>query len=284
MSSLSTEHLLLRPMLADDLDAAVELSLEQAWPHRMEDWALFQSLGEGIVAEIDAKVVGTIMSWKFGSDMATLGMVIVTPAQQGRGLGRKLMDAMMARLEGYTVILNATTEGAPLYRKFGFADAGQVFQHQGAAPIVPLVQLQPGERIRPIGGADDHLADLYSRASGMDRTILFEALNDAGGTVVLARDHEPVGFAMMRRFGRGRVVAPVVAPDLAGAQALASHWISAKANSFVRLDVTEAGGLSPWLEEIGLPIVGTVVTMVRGKAPEPVPGASIFGLAAQALG
>jgi GNAT superfamily N-acetyltransferase len=284
MATLHADHLLLRPMAAGDLEAAVELSLEQGWPHRLEDWSLFFDIGEGIVAERNGKILGTIMAWKFGADVATIGLVIVTNAAQGTGLGTQLLTAMLERLAGRRVILNATAEGLPLYAKFGFVEVGQVFQHQGPAPVMPLAELQTGERIRPIGGADDCLASMYSLADGIDRAALFATLAEEGRTVVLTRADQPVGFAMLRRFGRGWSVAPIVAPDLGGAKALASHWLAAKTGSFCRLDVTQDSGLSPWLEELGLPRVGSVTTMVRGTAPQVSADASVFALAAQALG
>jgi len=211
-------------------------------------------------------------------------MVIVSTAMQGRGLGRRLMEAMLDRLEGRTVLLNATDEGLPLYRKLGFVDCGTVFQHQAVAGAVPLAELRSGERVRPTGGADDMLADLYSRASDMDRGALFDALSAEAQTVVLTRDHVPTGFAQFRRFGRGWLVGPVVAPDAAGAKALILHWLATGTGSFCRLDVTAASGLSGWLDDIGLPCVGRVRTMVRGPAPVCPPDLAVQALAAQALG
>ena len=274
----------LRDMTQDDLHAAIELSQEQSWPHRAEDWELFYELGEGIVAEIDGRVVGTIMAWRFGETYATLGMVIVTGEVQGRGIGRKLMEAMLTRLEGCNVVLNATQEGLPLYASMGFVPCGVVRQHQGPAPTMPLAELQPGERLRPLGGADEQLPELYSRASGMERGEVFEALARDSSAVVLSRDLEPVGFALLRRFGRGRAIAPIVAPDLAGAKVLITHWLGARAGRFCRIDAVEGLGLSRWLEQVGLPCVGTVTTMVKGTAPCPQKGPKVFAIAAQALG
>ncbi|MCB2046855.1 MAG: GNAT family N-acetyltransferase [Novosphingobium sp.] len=271
-------------MTQDDLLGAIELSQEQSWPHRPEDWELFFELGEGIVAELDDKVVGTIMAWRFGEDYATIGMVIVTNEIQGQGIGRKLMQAMLDQLEGCNVVLNATQEGLPLYAKLGFVPCGVVRQHQGPAPAMPLIELMPGERVRPVGGSDEHLVDMYSKASGMDRSHIFEALCRDSSAVVLSRDHEPVGFALLRRFGRGRAIAPIVAPDLDGAKVLITHWLGARAGKFCRIDVVEGLGLSKWLEAEGLPCVGTVTTMVRGKAPMPQEGPQVFAIAAQALG
>ncbi|HET9628343.1 MAG TPA: GNAT family N-acetyltransferase [Novosphingobium sp.] len=284
MATKAAAAILLRPMTPADIEATTELSREQQWPHREEDWAFFLAQGEGLVAECDGDVVGSVMGWRFGADYATIGMVIVSDKMQGRGLGRRLMEQMIARLDGRSIVLNATDVGLPLYRKLGFVEIGTVCQHQAVAGAMPLAELRPGERVRPTGGADDMLADLYSRAAGMDRSALFDALAADGSTVVLTRDHLPQGFAQQRRFGRGWEIGPVVAPDEKGAKALILHWLGTSSGSFCRLDVTEASGLSPWLEEIGLPKVGQVITMVRGRAPVAGVEASVQALAAQALG
>ena len=138
----------LRAMTQDDLVIANELSQEQSWPHRREDWELFFKLGEGIVAEFNGKIVGTIMAWRFGPKYATLGLVIVTNEVQGRGIGRKLMNAMLERLEGYNVVLNATQEGLPLYTSLGFVPCGVVRQHQGSAPTMPRPPSRRSPRCR----------------------------------------------------------------------------------------------------------------------------------------
>jgi predicted N-acetyltransferase YhbS len=193
--------LTLRPMTGPDIATATVLSREQAWPHREEDWALFLEAGEGIVAERAGRVVGTVMAWRYGKDFASVGMVIVASDVQGQGVGRKLMEAMLDRLAGRTVVLNATAAGLPLYEKLGFVETGVIHQHQAIAPGVAVVEGIPGGRVRTMGRSDDGLGNLYSGASGMDRTALFERLAANAHTVVLTRDHQTVGFAQVRRFG-----------------------------------------------------------------------------------
>ena len=273
----------LRPMTGADIDAATALSREQAWPHREEDWALFLEAGEGIVAEREGRVLGTVMAWRYGEDFATLGMVIVANAAQGQGVGRTLMEAMLDRLKGRRVVLNATAAGLPLYEKLGFVETDTVHQHQATAASVPQVSATPAGRVRALG-PDDDLGDLYSRASGMDRAALLERLAAIARTAVLIRDRQPLGFAQSRRFGRGWLIGPVVAPDQVGARALILHELGAHAGAFCRLDVTGEGGLSEWLEEIGVPRVDTVKTMTRGRKPDRDPDVSVYAIAAQALG
>ncbi|MEW6346910.1 MAG: GNAT family N-acetyltransferase [Paraburkholderia sp.] len=275
-----------RPLTAGDLPAAHELSVAVKWPHRREDWEFALNLGAGVGAEDPSGLLGTALHWKFGADHASLGMVIVAPEQQGRGIGRDLMTRTMDALGERTTFLNATRAGQPLYEKFGFKAIGSIHQHQGTGGAhPPAVQLAPGERIRPLGARDpDRLAALLNRAAGYDRAAVLAALLNVAEGVVLDRDGEPVGFALLRRFGRGHVIGPLVAPHVEGAQALISHLVGSNEGKFVRIDVDGGSGLSDWLDGLGLQQVDAVVTMVRGAAPQPEGTARIFAITNQALG
>ena len=269
----------------DDLAAAHRLSQQVQWPHRLEDWALVLGVGDGVVALIDGQVVGTAMYWRYGVDFATLGMVIVTPERQGRGIGRRLMSDVIEALGTRSIQLNATQAGQPLYESMGFAAVGGVRQHQGVALNVPIGPLAPGERIRPVGPGDEAtVAALDGKATGLSRLRVLSALGEAAQGVLLERDGETVGFALCRRFGRGYSIGPVVAPDEAGAKALIGHWVGSHAGMFMRIDVPDGGGLSNWLEEFGLARASGVVTMVRGRPPRPGVGTKLFALVNQALG
>lgn len=283
-AEILSQSISIRPMEPEDIPGATELSEEQLWPHRQEDWEMFLSLGEGLVAEQAGQVVGTILGWRFGSARANIGMVIVRSTAQRRGIGRKLMQAMIDRLGDRSISLNSTEAGVALYTELGFVETGRVYQHQGLVYDVPLSELQPGERVRPKGRADTELAELYSDSSGTDRHELFHALAANSRTVVKSRENEAVGFAMLRRFGSGWSLAPVVAPDSHSAKTLILHWLAAKKGRFCRVDVTTESGLCGWLEGLGLPCVGSVRTMVRGSAPTPGARAKVFAVAAQGLG
>jgi GNAT superfamily N-acetyltransferase len=275
----------LRAMTEADLEQAHALSRELNWPHRMEDWQFFLEFGQGLVAERDGAVVGTAMCWLFGERAGTLGMVIVSPAAQGLGIGRQLMTGVMDILGDRTIMLHATPEGMPLYESLGFKPVGDVLQHQGTAFSVPLSDLLPDERVRPMGQRDrEIIPDLDARATGMDRRRLIDTMDKNALGVMLTRNHEVAGFALFRKFGRGYVVGPTVAPDIGGAKALISHWLGTNAGMFCRVDVTEASGLSPWLDELGLQCVGRVTRMIRGTPPAHDPDFQTFSLVTQALG
>lgn len=276
----------LRAMTVDDLRAAQSLSNARKWPHRIEDWDMLLGLGFGYVAESEDGIVGTAMAWLYGADAATLGMVIVSPNVLEPGVDRRLMDAVLDDLGGRTVLLSAPGEEEErLFAGMGFAGIGAVFQHQGAAFSVPIAALLPDERVRPLGAKDmPVLHELARRASGMDRAALLDALVPGAQAVVLTRDNEPVGFSLFRRFGRGHVIGPTVAPDTGGAKALISHWLGSQSGSFCRLDIPEDSGLGDWLAELGLPRVGQVTRMARGRPPQADPSVRTFTLTTQALG
>ncbi|WP_224024852.1 GNAT family N-acetyltransferase, partial [Burkholderia vietnamiensis] len=92
MSDLNpSSTLTYRPFAETDLSAAHRLSEAVKWPHRVEDWRFAFQLGSGFVAEDESGVVGTALGWRFDDACASLGMVIVSPEQQGRGIGRELL-------------------------------------------------------------------------------------------------------------------------------------------------------------------------------------------------
>ena len=274
-----------RKFARKDVAAAHRLSLDVGWPHRIEDWRFVQRLGPGYVATDGASVVGTILTWKHGARHASLGMVIVSPERQGRGIGKELMRRALRDLPRCSVMLNGTQAGAPLYEKLGFVAVGAIEQHQGEALPVPAAALPRGERLRPMGDGDvAEITALATRAAGISRANVISSLLEIGKGIVLARGEEIVGFALFRRFGRGYCIGPVIAPDVDRAKALIGYWVAMHPGRFLRIDIDAASGLAPWLDGIGLKKAGRVITMVKGKAPKPDTGLRTFAIVSQSLG
>ncbi|WP_343550262.1 GNAT family N-acetyltransferase [Ralstonia sp.] len=281
------DGVVLRPMTADDLAQTHALSEEQRWPHRPADWAQSFAHAEGIVAERDGQIIATAQRWHWAPPHATIGLVIVTPACQGRRIGHRLMSALLDGLDNHTVLLHATAEGRGLYERLGFVRTGEMRQHQGIAQPTPLIALPAGWRLRPAGlneAADLRRLDAHAR--GMPRDALIDdLLASADACVVLDDDGEARGFAMLRRFGRGHAIGPVVAPDAESAKALIAHLAGINAGHFTRIDIDFDSGLAEWLESIGLLRVDAPTTMVRG-APLTTPpgGPTLFAIVTQAMG
>ncbi len=285
MPDMPVQDIALRPLAEADLPAAHGLSTDVQWPHRLEDWCFALNQGQGVAATQGGVLVGTAMTWPFADTGAGIGLVIVAQALQGRGLGRRMMRHVMALAgEERTLMLHATVAGQALYRSLGFVPGFEVRQHQGTCFAAELTPLPAGARLRPLGRSDlAPLLALDRAATGFDRTTLLGAMVQGAECIVLDRDGAVRGLALRRRFGRGHVIGPVIAPDSAAACAMIAHFLGRGAGQFTRLDVPEGSGLSPWLAGLGLAEVGSVVRMLRGEPPPPA-GPACFALASQAFG
>ncbi|HEX2541275.1 MAG TPA: GNAT family N-acetyltransferase [Caldimonas sp.] len=282
-----SDGIALRAMTADDLPAAQALTDELRWPHRLTDWEQAFRHAEGLVAERDGRVIGTGLRWRWGPRHATIGLVVVAPACQGRRIGHRLMTALLQGLEDCSVLLHATADGRGLYERLGFVRIGEIRQHQGTALPTPPVALGADWRMRPATQSDlPTLRSLDAGARGMPRdALLDELLRDAEATVVLDHDGHACGMAMLRRFGRGYAIGPVIAPDAERAKVLIAHLSGLNAGRFTRIDIDFDSGLAEWLETLGLLRVDAPTTMLRGPALESPPGApKLHAIVMQALG
>ncbi|KPF66167.1 hypothetical protein IP69_15705 [Bosea sp. AAP35] len=275
----------LRDVGPGDAEACAALSRVVGWPHRTEDWAMAIGLGRGLVGHIGADLVATALWFPYGESHATLGLIIVGPAHQGKGLGRRLMQEVLAQKQGRSLLLNATLAGQSLYEKVGFVACGAVSQHQGEVLVGPSPRLEAGATLRAV--REDDLPSLHrldGAATGLPREALLRAVLEQGRGVVLERGGEVVGFSLLRRFGHGQVIGPVVAAGQADAEVLVAHWVQGLVGQFVRIDVKSGSPLSDWLLTCGLKQVDQGTSMVRGDMPE-VPGpVRLHALTSQALG
>jgi predicted N-acetyltransferase YhbS len=266
----------IRPMTAADVPDAQALTASFKWPHRREDWALMQALGDGLVAEREGKLTGTGVAWRYGADWASLGAIGVYAELQGKRVGRRLLRGLMAPLEDRNLVLHATRTGMPLYAAEEFAPTSTIVQHQAVARRPEPAPPPSGTRLSSATPAD--LAPIAAQdrmACGMDRANLLAKLLGEPGGVVLEGRGVITGFALTRLFGRGRVIGPVVAPDLVRAKALVALLIERHAGEFLRIDFPKECGLAPWLATAGLLETGSVIRIARHRRAGPGRGAHL---------
>lgn len=285
MSAPLPSAYLYRPMTEADLPAAHALSVQLKWPHRLDDWAMVLRISDGFVALDGERLIGTAFACPQG-DFATIGLVIVSDDYQGKGIGRKLMEQALAACESRTPILNATLAGAPLYVSQGFVEFGRIEQCQGQAHAPAPAALADGETCRPLREADkSRVLQLANAGTGLDRrAVLTDLFDVVEQSVVIERDGQVRGFAMLRPYGRGRGIGPVVAETLEQAQHLITVLLAQVPDAFVRIDIPSDCGLSEWLAAAGLKQVDTVAQMARGTPPQPADDVRQFAVVTQAIG
>lgn len=274
MADILKTKIRLVPFQAHHLSDASRLSQQAGWPHTADDWALILTASRGVAAMVDDQLVGTALCADFGK-VVTLNMIIVDATMRGQGLGRRLMGAVIDIAGPREMRLIATADGLPLYEKLGFRVTGQIVQHQSIALAnVPECRVTIG------GAADlDRCAAMDLAANGTHRHALLGRIA-AHGTVLLCGD----GFALVRPFGHGHVIGPVVARRRAEARALISAAATRCAGAFTRIDLPASHGLSDHAAACGLTLAGGGTAMVRNPLPADAGDTTTFALVSQALG
>lgn len=275
----------LRPIRASDLTVAQAMSAALRWPATVDDWRFALCHGAGVVAERDGLIVGSALRWLWGTDRASLGLVLVAPPWQRRGIGRRLMGAALLDTGRRHVLVHATPASQSLCEQLGLRSTGEVRQHEGLALGSTRPVLAEGERLRAPDRHDaDVLALLDVRATGLPRPCVVRQLLNDHQAIVFERDGRAAGFSVLRRSGRGHTIGPVVAPDVASARALIAHWCRLYAGQRLRIDVDAESGLPEWLESLGLQRAGSTIAMVRGRLPPRGPSCGGWALLSPEVG
>ena len=264
-----------------------ELTVGVVWPHRPHDLDMLIKLGDGYLATDEiGRAMGSAMCFKADEGFAMLGMMVTAPRLQTHGTGRWLLKRVMGDCDGIDLRLSATRSGYRLYESAGFQPYRTIFQYQGKMNAIEAPALSPGVILRPLEDGDqDAIRTLDAHAYGAKRSrALTELLRLSQGMVAEVAG-EVRGFALIRPFGRGMVIGPLVAEDEDTAIALAAKLIEGEQGNFVRLDTpVKSDRFNAFLNDAGMALYDTVTEMYLGQQRRPEDGAQLFGLAAHSLG
>jgi hypothetical protein len=134
-------------------------------------------------------------------------------------------------------------------------------------------------------GDEAALRALDSQAFGAARDQTMTKLLQLSEGLVAEMQGEIRGFALMRSFGRGAVIGPLVAEEEGTAMMLAAALIQRQEGRFLRLDTpVTSERFSAFLAAAGLGLFDTVTEMYLGRQRRPLEGTQLYGLAAHSLG
>ncbi|HKU97605.1 MAG TPA: GNAT family N-acetyltransferase [Vineibacter sp.] len=271
------------PLGAGHVAAATDLTTAVGWAHRPQDWLFALSVGHGLGAfDADGTLRATLVWFPYGPTHASIGMITVDPALQRGGIGRRLMDRLLADTSARTLMLVSTAAGSRLYETLGFRTIGSNAAHIGVSAMAESIAGVVAARATDL----DAITSLDAAAQGCARAELIAALAHAGDVAIVSDDKGTLaGFAICRRFGRGYVIGPVVAGNSDDARRLVAYWLAQHIGQTVRIDVpAEHAALAAWLADQGLPRGGESPIMVRGETPSPEPLVQRYALVSQAMG
>ena len=294
-----------RRLRPDDLRHCVRLSVDRGWLPEKAKWSLLLEVSEvfGIDAPDggdggdgtdggDGALAGAVVLTRYGADLASVGMMLVAARYSRMGLGRALMEHLLAEAGDATVTLFATDLGKPLYDKLGFRTIRRSAAFTGpfradpfradpfrAEPAVTTATADNSKmRTRPAAAADmASIIDVDKAAFGADRSRLLRRLPAfAAQLLVLETGRSIAGFAAAWQNHTSTVIGPVVAPDGAAARRLIGD-LAAGIRGQVRLDLDpDRPELPAWAVRHGLQPAGLNAVMAYGDRPPPGDPARLF--------
>ena len=124
------------------------LSVDRGWSPERSKWSLLLGACQtfGVDAPDGRGLAGAVVLTRWGPDLASVGMMLVAARYGRRGLGRGLMEHVIAEAGDATVTLFATDLGRPLYEKLGF------LRSAGACPSWARSGRAGGAATDPPGG------------------------------------------------------------------------------------------------------------------------------------
>jgi GNAT superfamily N-acetyltransferase len=255
----------IRRLGTHDLGHCVALSIDRGWAPERSKWALLLAETEAFGVDApDGGLAGCVVLARYGPDLASVGMMLVAARYGRRGLGRALMEHLLAEAGAATVTLFATDQGRPLYEKLGFRVIRRNVAFAGAFRPGPGT----GERARPAADADmPAILDVDKAAFGADRSRLLLRLPAfAESLLVLETVNGIAGYAAAWRNENATVIGPVVAPDDAAARQLITG-LAAQAHGPIRLDLDpDRPELPRWAFARGLQPVSRNAVMAHGDS------------------
>jgi GNAT superfamily N-acetyltransferase len=247
----------------DDLPACLALALDRSWPAEDAKWRLLLEIGTAYGIRDGAGLAGTAILTRFPGDpaLAALGMVLVARRCARQGLGRRLVEHVLAGAGSARVTLTATSHGLPLYRGLGFAETGSVVTHTG----VPRLPAAPVASRLVVAADLPSIRALDAAVFGADRSAVLDRLPDRTDEFrVLTVNGAVAGFGA--RWPGGRI-GPLVATSDTAARSLLTDLLR-DAVTPVRVDVSGPhAALRSWLAAHGLPEAATSPFMSLPPGP-----------------
>ena len=125
--------LVVRKMRVADLPRVMEIELEtftMPWSEATFRGLLRRSDSDLLIAEIRSGIVGYAVFWAV-TDQGELGNVAVSEEYRGRGIGRKLVEAVIEKAvdrgvrELFLEVRKSNVSAQQLYKAFGFFEVGK---------------------------------------------------------------------------------------------------------------------------------------------------------------
>jgi GNAT superfamily N-acetyltransferase len=280
--------MVIRAMGLDEVGEAVEWADTEGWEPGLSDAKPFHSADPSgfFAAEIGGRTVAMISAVRCSEEVAFLGFYIVEPELRGTGRGKALWDAVLDRMNGYTLGGDAVPEQVANYESEGFRVAYRNARYSSSDLPGPSLSF-PASSVTPATAVDfealvefdgghcfgprPEFLRLWIEGPGRDSLVSL----DSGGSIT--------GFAASRQTSLGHRIGPVFTGDSSVARTLILE-LAARAGGRVAVDVPLPNRPAvELLESLGMERSFETARIYRGPDPG-LPLERIFGITSLELG
>lgn len=255
----------------DDINEAFRLSSQVGWNQTKSEWTRLIELNPESCFAIRGKkqLVGTATLATFGTDLGWIGMVIVDPSFRGLGIGKQLLERVIAagrKQRCDTIGLDATDQGRRLYKQYGFCDVRPIDRWSGR-----LSAPEKSDALENLRECHlDEALRLDLKWSGCDRGALIRHLfkEDAVRGWGLICKNNLRGMMFLREGRACAHLGPVVSDTLQGFAGLLDQASRVLRGEPVLLDCIRRRKTADLLRERGLKVQRSLTRMTLDEPRE----------------
>lgn len=236
----------------ENIGDIVVLSSYIGWDYNREEIeTIFDS---GIVYGVwneRKKLIASAAIILYGEALASIGMVIVHPDYKGRGIGKVITNSCMNSVSARTpIMLIATDEGKPLYKKIGFRVVSYVSKYicnsyNANHKCAEAEEYMMGYKEEDLEG----IIKIDEGAFGTSRNEFLKQRIMQSDQCVVVKDTKEnvVGYGISIQTPENKIIGPIVAKNDAMAMRIV-HALARGHNGKLRMDVPE--GKDNFLKEL----------------------------------
>jgi len=288
---MTTYHKQLQLVLfdANDIPGLMDLSNSVGWDYDESEIKTVMMSGKLFGHKnAEGKIVSSAAIMTYDTNLASIGMVIVHANYRGLGLGKLVTQKCIESVSPHTAImLVATKDGEPLYKKLGFTTVAYVHKYL-ADNYSGVHNLASNEYM--IGDYNEsdfaEIVCLDAAAFGDRRSNFLRNRIKQAKHCIVVRDHQTniIGFGLSVQGPINLMLGPIIAPDSITAS-LIMNTLAKDHHGKLRMDVPSGHAeMIKWLEQHGFTEVTRPPVMILHAEEMPTRNNTLFAIAAQIFG
>jgi hypothetical protein len=275
-----------RTLTLEETRTLIGWAKDEGWNPGLDDAEAFHAFDpEGFIGcFVDGELAAAISAVAYGETFGFIGLYICRQNQRGKGYGRLIWNAGMARLANRTIGLDGVPQQQANYRQMGFMPAYETSRWSGRHQQAASSDTDPSIiAVTPemIGTICD-----FDRSFFPESRVLFieQWLKPAHVALAIIRDGDIQGYGVLRPCHQGFKIGPLFCRTDADAQQLFASLAGAINGGELHIDVPQAmSEFSDFLEAQGFKKSFVTARMYRGPIPA-LQANGIYGITTLELG